>query len=66
MKITFEDLTFEAQMRLLAEAGVESPREMGWHVTPVAIAEFEKKKLRSDEGRFADDRADRDYGGPLY
>jgi hypothetical protein len=66
MKTMFEDLTFEAQTRLLAEAGVESPREMGWHVAPVAIAEFEKKKPRSGEERFADDRADRDYGGPLY
>jgi hypothetical protein len=66
MKIMFEDLTFEAQMRLLAEAGVELPREMGWHVAPVAIAEFEKKRPRGSEERLADDRADRDYGGPLY
>jgi hypothetical protein len=39
----FDDLTYEAQMRLLAEAGVESPREMGWDIRPVATVDIEKQ-----------------------
>jgi hypothetical protein len=39
----FEDLTYEAQMRLLAEAGVESPNEIGWDINPVAIIKLEKE-----------------------
>jgi len=43
MKVMFEDLTYEAQMRLLAEAGVESASEMGWNIRPVAVIDLEKE-----------------------
>ncbi len=43
VKIMFEDLTYEAQKRLLAEAGVESPREMDWDVRPVAVIDLGKE-----------------------
>lgn len=46
MKIMFEDLTYEAQMRLLAEAGVESPNETGWDINPIAIINLEKEDYR--------------------
>jgi hypothetical protein len=39
----FEDLTYEAQMRLLAEAGVESASEMSWNIRPVAVVDLEKE-----------------------
>jgi hypothetical protein len=35
MKLMFEDLTYEAQMRLLAEAG--------WDINPVAVVDLEKE-----------------------
>jgi hypothetical protein len=65
MRIMFEDLTFEAQMRLLAEAGVDTPGEMGWHISPLAIVETEKKPFNWEEG-FTDEDADSDNGGSLY
>lgn len=43
MKIMFDDLTYEAQMRLLDEAGISSPVEMRWHVLPVAVVDLETK-----------------------
>ena len=60
MKIMFDDLTYEAQMRLLAEAGVESPREMGWDIRPVAIVDLEKQD-RHLEDNFMDNRYHREY-----
>ena len=53
MKIMFDDLTYEAQMRLLAEADVESPREMGWDIRPVVIVDI-KKQCRHLEDNFLD------------
>lgn len=35
MKIMFDDLTYEAQVMLLSEAGVSSPKEMKWAIFPV-------------------------------
>ena len=35
MKIMFDDLTYEAQVMLLSEAGVSSPKEMKWDIFPV-------------------------------
>jgi len=43
MKIMFEDLTYEAQVRLLDEAGISSPVEMRWHILPIAVVDFKKK-----------------------
>ena len=60
MKIMFDDFTYEAQMRLLTEAGVESPREMGWDIRPVAIVDIEKQG-RHLEDNFLDNRYHRDY-----
>jgi hypothetical protein len=40
MKIMFEDLTYEAQVRLLDEAGVSSPVEMKWHIVPITVVNF--------------------------
>ena len=41
MRIMFDDLKEEAQNRLLAEAGIESPEEMGWVVELIAIIDFD-------------------------
>ena len=43
MKIMFDDLTYEAQVRLLDEAGVSSPVEMRWHVLPIAVVDLQTK-----------------------
>ena len=43
MKIMFEDLTYEARVRLLDEVGISSPVEMSWHILPIAVVEFKKK-----------------------
>ncbi len=43
MKITFEDLTYKAQSRLSAEAGVKSPNEMNRDIRPVAIVELDRE-----------------------
>lgn len=40
MKIMFDDLTDEAQARLLRMAGVSSPEEMNWDAIPVAEVEL--------------------------
>jgi hypothetical protein len=55
MKIMFEDLTYEAQTRLLAEAGVESPKDMGWDVTPVAVVDFDDDSYDRRAADLADD-----------
>ena len=48
MEIMFDDLTFEAQMRLLGAAGVASPSEMNWDLVPVAIVRLEDEGNDSD------------------
>jgi hypothetical protein len=66
VKIMFEDLTYEAQVRLLSEAGVSSPKEMKWHILPVAIVEFEKKNPALREEDFGGVVYNGDYDGYLY
>ena len=56
MKIMFDDLTKEAQMRLLGEVGVDDPEEMGWDVKPVAVVIFEE----DDHWNYDDDDEDDD------
>lgn len=64
MRIMFDDLTYEAQMRLLAEAGVESPNEMGWHIMPVVVVDFDKEGHTRHEDDIVDDLPDCDPGRP--
>jgi len=64
VKIMFEDLTYEAQVRLLNEADVSSPKEMKWHIFPVAVVEFEEKGHTLSEEDFADNIYDDDYHDP--
>jgi len=66
MKIMFKDLTYEAQIRLLAEAGVESPREMGWDIRPVAAVDFDKEGRNRHEDNLVDDLPDCDPGGSYH
>lgn len=63
MKIMFDDLKFEAQMQLLNEAGVESPSEMGWHIMPVAVVNFEQEVRTRREDKFDYDHPDGNPGG---
>jgi hypothetical protein len=35
MKIMFDDLTYEAQVMLLSDAGVSSPTEIKWDIFPL-------------------------------
>jgi len=58
MKIMFEDLTCEAQKRLLAEVGVKSPTEMGWDIIPVAVVDFDKDAHGQYENDFICDPYD--------
>ena len=44
MRIMFEDLNEDAQRRLLAEAGIESPEERDWDVEPIAIVDIEEEQ----------------------
>ena len=43
MKIMFEDLTYEAQVRLMDEAGISTPVEMRWHILPIAVVDLKRK-----------------------
>jgi hypothetical protein len=54
MKIMFEDLTYEAQVKLLDEVGISSPAEMKWHTEPVAVVNFPRKLPVVGEDEFAD------------
>ena len=58
MTIMFEDLTYEAQTRLLAEAGVESPVEMSWDVMPVAVVDLDEEYRNWIEDSLGDDPED--------
>ena len=49
MRIMFEDLTYEAQVRLLDEVGISSPVEMRWHILPVVVVDFSSKLPLLDE-----------------
>lgn len=41
MDIMFDDLTPEAQQRLLDLAGIDSPKEANWDIFPVAEVVFD-------------------------
>ena len=60
MEIMFDDLIPEAQERLLDEAGVSSPEEMGWDTDPVAVVRFEDADNESGENDFTEDVYDFD------
>ena len=60
MEIMFEDLTPQAQERLLEEAGVSKPEDMHWDKVPIAVAEFSKNGHELEEDDFAEDIYD--YG----
>jgi hypothetical protein len=61
MEIMFEDLTEEAQERLLEEAGVTDPEDMHWDEVPVAIIDFEERDQEPDEEAFLEDVYDDGY-----
>ena len=60
MEIMFDDLTPEAQERLLYEAGVSKPEDMHWDDVPVAVVEFREDDHEFKEVDFAGDVYD-DY-----
>ena len=62
MKIMFDDLTKDAQRRLLDEVGVDDPEEMGWDVKPVAMVSFDDDiDDEDDEGHWDYDDEDEDF-----
>ena len=66
MEIMFDDLTIEAQKRLLKEAGVSAPKDMDWDTIPVAVVEFREDDHHSDEDDFINDIYDYDEDEPLF
>ncbi|MHC4396785.1 MAG: hypothetical protein ACYS1A_14140 [Planctomycetota bacterium] len=64
MEIMFDDLTVEAQKRLLTEAGVSSPEDMHWDTIPVAVVEFREDGHELDEDDFTEDVYDYGYDEP--
>ena len=60
MEIMFDDLTSEAQERLLEEVGVSSPEEMYWDTDPIAIVKFENDESSGDD--FTEDFFNYDCG----
>ena len=63
MRIMFEDLTYEAQVRLLDEVGISSPAEMRWHIIPVAVVSFPRKLPVAGEDDFTGGIYEHDNGG---
>ena len=61
MEIMFDDLTEDAQKRLLDEAGVSKPEEMHWDEIPVAVVEFSEDDHELEEDNFSDDIYDDGY-----
>ena len=61
MEIMFDDLTHEAQKRLLDEAGVSKPEEMHWDEIPVAVVEFSEDDHELEENDFSEDLYDYGY-----
>jgi hypothetical protein len=70
MEIMFNDLTCEAQKRLLKEAGITSPKERNWDTIPVAVVEFKEEGSEPEEDFledvFSDDTYDFGDDGPPY
>jgi hypothetical protein len=67
MEIMFDDLTKDAQIRLLGEVGIDDPEEMGWDVKPIAVVNFDDDKWDyedeeedDDDGDYMDDYDDYD------
>ena len=63
MEIMFEDLTPDAQKRLLEAAGVARPEDMDWDELPVAVVDFETEDYYIDE---EDDEEYIDDLGSMY
>ena len=55
MEIMFDDLTPEAQERLLYEAGVSKPEDMHWDDVPVAVVAFREHDYELVENDFDGD-----------
>jgi len=60
MEIMFDDLTYEAQQRILEEAGVTAPEEMDWDTEPLAVLTFDKEDDVLENG-FIDEDLDEDF-----
>ena len=60
MEIMFDDLTPEAQERLLNEAGVSSPKDMDWDTIPVAVVDLIEQDDECDDEIIEDIHGD-DY-----
>lgn len=60
MRIMFDDLTKEAQVRLLGEVGVDDPEDMGWDIKPIAVVNFEENDDRWDYDEEEEDEDDID------
>ena len=61
MEIMFDDLTPEAQERLLREAGVSKPEDMRWDTYPVAVVGPKEDNHELDEDDFTEDIYDYGY-----
>ena len=61
MEIMFDDLTEDAQERLLEEAGVSFPEDMHWDTIPVAVVKFV-----GDTPHFDDDDDDDNFATDIY
>ena len=61
MEIMFDDLTEDAQKRLLDEAGVSKPEDMHWDEIPVAIVELGEAKHEFEENDFSESIYDYGY-----
>ena len=55
MEIMFDDLTEDAQRRLLKEANVNSPEEMDWDTMPVAEVRFDQDDREDDEEEYEEE-----------
>ena len=61
MEIMFDDLTTQAQERLLEEAGVSKPEDMHWDTSPVAVVELSEAKHELEENDFSESIYDYGY-----
>ena len=61
MEIMFDDLTPEAQERLLREAGVSKPEDMHWDEIPIAVVEFSEDDHELKENDFSESIYDYGY-----
>lgn len=67
MEIMFEDLTPEAQRKLLKEARVSRPEDMDWDELPVAIVEFNEGDHEfNGDSSFDDDDDDDELPEDIY